>query len=44
MNKVFNVFFVTMIYKHEEIGNVGVSIKESVCLCLFDLKQRSCAT
>ena len=36
-------FVVTMFYIHEEIGNVGVSIKDSVCSCLFDLKQRCCA-
>ena len=36
-------FVVSMIYIHEGIGNVGVSINESVCSCLFDLKQRCCA-
>ena len=35
-------FLATMImsYIHEEIGNVGASIKVSVCSCLFYLKQR----
>ena len=37
---VLMFFVVTMSSIHEEIGNVGVSIKVSVCSCLFDLKQR----
>ena len=28
-------FVVKIIYIHEEIGNVGVSIKVSVCSCLY---------
>ena len=35
-------FVVTLNYIHEEIGNVGVSIKVSVCSCLFDLIKQCC--